>query len=201
MGTVTGEQENGLLLAVAARPISRWKLYLAKWLGHAVWIIVYSTILFVSVVWTIYSQADFPVRVDELLRGFGLFLWMPLLLLTLTMLGSVYLPMLGNGICAALLYGFSLFSGLVEGITVYQSSHPALEKILLLTGLLLPTDSVYRRSLYELMGGADLAGLALSDMGPFSMASVPSNAFLLYTVGYSALLLFLGCRAFSRKDL
>ncbi|RAV23288.1 ABC transporter permease [Paenibacillus contaminans] len=201
MGTVTGEQENGLLLAVAARPISRWKLYLAKWLGHAVWIIVYSTILFVSVVWTIYSQADFPVRADELLRGFGLFLWMPLLLLTLTMLGSVYLPMLGNGICTALLYGFSLFSGLVEGITVYQSSHPALEKILLLTGLLLPTDSVYRRSLYELMGGADLAGLALSDMGPFSMASVPSNAFLLYTVGYSALLLFLGCRAFSRKDL
>lgn len=201
MGTVTGEQENGLLLAVAARPLPRWKLYLAKWLGHAVWIAVYSAILFVSVVWTIHSLAGFPLLAGDLLRGFGLFLWMPLLLLSLTMLGSVYLPMLGNGICAALLYGFALFSGLIEGVASYGGSQNAVEKFVLLTGLLLPTDSVYRRSLYELMGGADWAGIALSDMGPFSMPSVPSNVFLLYTVGYAAVLLLLGCRAFSRKDL
>lgn len=201
MGIVTGEQENGLLLAVAARPIPRWKLYLAKWLGHAVWITVYSAALFVSVVWTVHSLAGLPVLAEDMLRGFVLFIWMPLLLLTLTMLGSVYLPMLGNGICAALLYGFALFSGLVEGITIYEGSHPALDKFLLLTGLLLPTDSVYRRSLYEVMGGADWAGLATADMGPFSIPSVPSNAFLLYTVGYAAILLLLGCRAFSRKDL
>ncbi|WP_248928379.1 ABC transporter permease subunit [Paenibacillus hamazuiensis] len=201
MGTVTGEQENGLLLAVAARPIPRWKLYMAKWLGHAVWITVYSSALFVSVVWAVHSQTGFPVLAGDLLRGLGLFLWMPLLLLTLTMLGSVYLPMLGNGICAALLYGFSLFVGLIEGISSYGGAPPALEKVVFLTGLLLPTDSVYRRSLYELMGGADWAGLATSDMGPFSIPSVPSNAFLLYTMGYAAVLLLLGCRAFSRKDL
>ncbi|HUC90769.1 MAG TPA: ABC transporter permease subunit [Paenibacillus sp.] len=201
MGTVTGEQENGLLLAVAARPIPRWKLYLAKWLGHAVWITVYNTALFVSVVWTIHSLAGLPVLAEDLLRGLGLFLWMPLLLLTITMLGSVYLPMLGNGICAALLYGFALFIGLVEGVSTYEGSQPALEKFVLLTGLLLPTDSVYRRSLYEVLGGADWAGLATADMGPFSMPSIPSNAFLLYTVGYAAVLLLLGCRAFSRKDL
>jgi ABC-type transport system involved in multi-copper enzyme maturation permease subunit len=201
MGTVTGEQENGLLLAVAARSIPRWKLYLSKWLGHAVWVTVYSSILFVSVVWTIYTQAELPLLAEDLLRGFVLFLWMPLLLLSLTMLGSVYLPMLGNGICSALLYGFALFSGLVEGISVHEGTTPLLEKSLLLTGLLLPTDSVYRRSLYEIMGGADWADLALSDKGPFSMSSVSSNAFLLYTVGYAAVLLLLGCRAFSRKDL
>jgi len=201
MGTVTGEQENGLLLAVAARPISRWRLYLAKWFGHAVWIVAYSAILFVTVVWTVHSLAGLPILLGDLLRGLGLFVWMPLLFLSLTMLGSVYLPMLGNGICSALLYGLALFSGLVEGITVYEGSHPALDKFFLLTGLLLPTDSVYRRSVYEVVGGADWAGLMTADMGPFSIASVPSNVFLLYTVGYAALLLLLGCRAFSRKDL
>ncbi|WP_429309077.1 ABC transporter permease [Paenibacillus mucilaginosus] len=201
MGTITGEQENGLMLAVAARPISRWKLYLAKWLGHAVWITVYSAVLFISVVSTIHRLAGYPIRIEELLTGLGLFLWMPLILLTLTMLGSVYLPMLGNGICAALLYGFSLFSGLVDGISVYRGASPAIEKFVLLTGLLVPTDSVFRRSLYELMGGADWAGLTLADMGPFSLSSIPSNAFLLYTVVYMAVLLLLGCRAFSRKDL
>ncbi|SDC94122.1 ABC-type transport system involved in multi-copper enzyme maturation, permease component [Paenibacillus sp. UNCCL117] len=201
MGIVTGEQENGLLLAVAARPISRWKLYVAKWLGHAVWITVYSTILFVSLVWTIHSFAGLPLTLGDLLRGFVLFIWMPLLLLSLTMLGSVYLPMLGNGICAALLYGFALFTGLLEGVSIYEGTHPALQKFALLIGLLLPTDSVYRRSLYEVLGGADWAGLATSDMGPFSMPSIPSNAYLLYTVAYAAVLLWLGCRAFSRKDL
>lgn len=201
MGSVTGEQENGLLLAVAARPIPRWKLYLAKWLGHAVWVAAYSAVLFGAIVWTIYSIGGLPLLAGDLLRGFGLFIWMPLLLLAITMLGSVYLPMLGNGICAALLYGFALFCGLVEGISVYKGAHPALEKFFLLTGLLLPTDSVYRRSLYELVGGGDWANLAISDMGPFSIASVPSNAFLLYSVAYMALLLLLGCRAFSRKDL
>ncbi|MBB3114207.1 ABC-type transport system involved in multi-copper enzyme maturation permease subunit [Paenibacillus phyllosphaerae] len=201
MGSVTGEQENGLLLAVAARPISRWKLYLSKWLGHAVWVIAYSAFLFAAIVWTIHSIGGLPLLAGDVLRGFGLFIWMPLLLLTLTMLGSVYLPMLGNGICAALLYGFALFCGLVEGVASYQGPHPALEKFFLLTGLLLPTDSVYRRSLYELVGGGDWAGLAISDMGPFSIASVASNTYLLYTVVYMAVLLMLGCRAFNRKDL
>lgn len=201
MGTVTGEQENGLLLAVAARPVPRWKLYLAKWLGHAVWITVYSAVLFTSIVWIVHSTAGLPVIPGELLKGLILFLWMPLLLLSLTMLGSVYLPMLGNGICAALMYGFSLFCGLVEGVASYGPVHPFVEKFLLLTSLILPTDSIFRRSFYEVLGGADWAGLTTTDLGPFSMTSVPSNAFILYTVGYAAVLLLLGCRAFSRKDL
>ncbi len=201
MGIVTGEQESGLLLAVAARPLPRWKLYLAKWLGHAIWITVYNTVLFVSVVWTIHSFAGLPVLTGDLVRGLVLFVWMPLILLSLTMLGSVYLPMLGNGICAALLYGFALFCGLVEGISAYSNDHPVLDQFLLLIGLLLPTDAIYKRSLYEVMGGADWAGLAIADMGPFSIPSVPSNAFLLYSIGYTAVLLLLGCRAFNLKDL
>lgn len=201
MGIVTGEQESGLLPAVAARPLPRWKLYLAKWLGHAVWITVYNIILFVSVVWTIHGFAGLPVPMDDLFRGLVLFVWMPLVLLSLTMLGSVYLPMLGNGICAALLYGFALFCGLVEGISAYSDNPPVLDRFLLLIGLLLPTDSVYKRSLYEVAGGADWAGLAIADMGPFSVPSIPSNAFLLYSIGYAAVLLLLGCRAFNRKDL
>ncbi|WP_127579162.1 ABC transporter permease [Paenibacillus koleovorans] len=201
MGTVTGEQESGLLLAVAARPIPRWKLYLAKWLGHAVWIAVYGAVLYASISWIIHSQAGLPLLLDEFLRGLVLFLWMPLVLLSLTMLGSIYLPMLGNGICSALLYGFSLFCGLVEGIASYGNVPPSIEKFFFLIGLLIPTDSIYKRSLYEVMGGADWAGMSISDMGPFSVSAVPSNAFLLYTVVYAAIVLWLGCWAFSRKDL
>ncbi|MEK0316769.1 ABC transporter permease subunit [Cohnella sp. 56] len=201
MGIVTGEQENGLLLAVAARPLPRWKLYLAKWLGHAVWIALYSAALFSAIVWTIHSISGLPILPEDLLRGFLLFVWMPLLLLTLTMLCSVYLPMLGTGICGALLYGIALFSGLVEGVSSEGQTPPLIEKFVLLIGLLVPTDSIYRRSLFELLGGSDLVGLTQLYMGPFSVPSVPSNAFLVYTAGYMALLLWLGCRAFSRKDL
>ncbi|MDI4646316.1 ABC transporter permease subunit [Cohnella hashimotonis] len=201
MGTVTGEQENGLLLAVAARPLPRWKLYLAKWLGHAVWIAAYSAVLFVAMVWIVHGATGLHLFVEDWLRGFALFIWMPLLLLTLSMLGSVYLPMLGNGICSALLYGLALFSGLIEGISSEGGTLLGMEKFTLLTGLIVPTDSVYRRSLYELLGGSDWAGLTSTYLGPFSIPTVPSNAFLFYTVVYAAVLLLLGCRAFSRKDL
>ncbi|MFC3797956.1 ABC transporter permease subunit [Cohnella sp. GCM10012308] len=201
MGTVTGEQENGLLLAVAARPLPRWKLYLAKWLGHAVWIAAYSAVLFVAMVWIVHGATGLHLFVGDWLRGFALFIWMPLLLLTLSMLGSVYLPMLGNGICTALLYGLALFSGLIEGISSEGGTQLGMEKFTLLTGLIVPTDSVYRRSLYELLGGSDWAGLTSTYLGPFSIPTVPSNAFLFYTVVYAAVLLLLGCRAFSRKDL
>ncbi|AEI40374.1 hypothetical protein KNP414_01812 [Paenibacillus mucilaginosus KNP414] len=41
----------------------------------------------------------------------------------------------------------------------------------------------------------------MNPLGPFSVPSVPSNVFLLYTARYLAVLLLLCCRAFSCKDL
>ena len=200
MGTLSGERESGLLLAILARPQPRWKIYAAKWIGHAAWLLLFSTLLFGAIVAIIRFNGGFPYEIPMLLKSWALFEAVPLLLLTVTMLGSVYLPTLGNGIFAALLYGFALFSGFLEGINA-GGAHPAIDKLALLTGLVMPTDAVFRRCMYELIGGGDLPLPSSGELGPFSLAAIPSNAFLLYAACYAALLLLLGFRAFSRKDI
>ncbi|WP_274648487.1 ABC transporter permease [Paenibacillus humicola] len=200
MGTVSGEQESGVLLAILARPQPRWKIYAAKWLGHAVWLLLYTTVLFAAVTAIIGIYGGFPFEATMVLKGWALFEAIPLLLLTATMLGSVYMPTLGNGILVALVYGFAMFGGLLQGLPIAKTQS-AIEKTVLLISMVMPTDSVFHRCMYELIGGDSLPMAASNEFGPFSLAFVPSNAFLLYAACYAALLLLLGCRAFGRKDI
>lgn len=205
MGTISGEQESGLLLAVLARPIPRWRLYLSKWLGHAVWLVVYSSIIFVSIIAIVHGFGRFPLDFVVLLRSYLLFIWMPLLLLSLSMLGSVYLSTLGNGIACALLFAFALFSGMLEGIMKQGSFSAAagIEKFNLIISLIIPTDGVFRRMAYELIDGSHLPWMSMSKMnlGPFSGSNIPSAAFIVYTLLYCTCLVFLGCKAFAAKDV
>lgn len=205
MGTISGEQESGLLLAVLARPLPRWKLYLSKWIGHAVWICVYSAIMFCSIVGIVHAFGQYPLDPGVLIRSFFLFEWLPLLLLSISMLGSVYLPTLGNGIASSLLFAFASFSGMLEGVMKNGngSAQAAIEKFNLLVSLLVPTDSVFRRMAYELIDGSHLPWMSLSsmNMGPFSSPTVPSAVFIVYTAIYCGLLLLWGCRSFAHKDI
>jgi ABC-type transport system involved in multi-copper enzyme maturation permease subunit len=200
MGTLSGERESGLLLAILARPQPRWRIYTAKWIGHAVWLTLYNTVIFLSIVLIMKGFANYPFEAVPLLKTWALFCWIPLLLLTVTMLGSVYLPTLGNGIFSALLYGIALFSGFLQGVKA-GGAHPSLEKFTMLAGLIMPTDLLFKRSIYELIGGSSIPFLSTAQLGPFSLPSIPSNAFLWYTVVYGLVVLLLGFRAFSRKDI
>lgn len=203
MGTISGEQESGLLLAVLSRPMARWKLYMAKWIGHGVWITVYSAFLFWSIVAIVHVFGHYPLEAGILLRSFLLFEWFPLLLMSISMLGSVYLPTLGNGIASALLFAFSWFSGILEGVTRNGNAQASFEKFNLLVSLLVPSDSIFRRVTYELIDGSHLPFLSTAslNMGPLSGSNIPSVGFLVYTVFYLVVLLVWGCRAFSRKDV
>lgn len=203
MGTLSGERESGLLLAVLARPLPRWKLYMGKWIGHAVWILLFSAAIFWAIVGIVHAFGRYPLDPGILLRAFALFEWIPLLLLSLSMLGSVYLPTLGNGIASALLFATALFCGMLEGIMKTSGHFAAVEKFNLLVSLLVPSDSVFRRMTYELIDGSHIPWISSAslNLGPFTSPGVPSDAFLLYTAVYLAALLFLGCRAFTKKDI
>lgn len=203
MGAISGEVENGLMLAVLARPISRFKVYLGKYAGFACWIALYSAILFWAVVLPMHYLMDFPLFPLAVLKSFLLFIWVPMLLLAVSMLGSTYLPMLGNGVACAILYGISLFSGFAENIFNTDRDYPTLDHITLLISMLMPSDAILRRITYEIVGGPDLPwpDEITRSLGPFSIANVPSATFILYSFVYAALLLGWGCAAFKRKDI
>ncbi|WP_165822538.1 ABC transporter permease [Paenibacillus montanisoli] len=207
MGAISGEVENGLMLAVLARPIPRWKVYLGKYAGSAVWVIIYSTALYFAILLPVHHWLNFPLDAIPILKSLLLFIWAPLLLLAVSMLGSVYLPMLGNGVACALLYGLTLFSGFVENIFTIdgggKGGNEIASQLSLFFSMLMPSNTMLRRVSYELFSGLDLPVPAdmVNSLGPFSMVNVPSIAFLGYSVLYLIVLLAAGCAAFRRKDI
>ena len=203
MGTISGEVENGLMLAVLARPIPRWKLYLGKYFGTGFWIFLYSTVLFLMIYLPVHGMANMPMQTASLVKTWLLFCWGPLLLLAVSLLGSAYLPMLGNGVACAMLYGLGLFSSFAESIINAKGGNEALSSISLGVSMAMPSNSLFSRMTYETIQGIDLPLLPdiMSSLGPFSPSNVPSPAFIGYTVIYLIALLALGCRAFKNKDI
>jgi ABC-type transport system involved in multi-copper enzyme maturation permease subunit len=205
MATISGEIENGLLLAVLSRPIPRWRIFLGKWIGFAVWNSVYAAVLFWGIVAAVASRLHVPVDGPSLWRGFALFELIPLVLLSLSMLSSSYFPMLGTGIFTALLYSIGWFGGLLErffnmpGVPV----HTGVEKIGLLTSLLMPADAVFRKVTYELIGFGDFpfAAELQRNLGPFGVSDSPSGAFVAYTALYAVGLMVWGAVHFTRRDV
>lgn len=208
MGAISSEIENGLLYAIIPRPLARWKIYLGKWIGFSVWSLLYSAVIFISIVWIVHWQLHFPIDFVSIGRAFLLFELIPLILLAVSLLGSIFLPTLGNGVASALLFGLSIFGGMLERIVfisnqTVDSGISGIERFGLLTSLLMPTDSIYRRMTYELSGGLDLplGREAVEIMGLFANPVVPSIVFVWYSLMYMIILLWLGCRYFSRKDI
>lgn len=204
MGAISGEIESGLMLAVLARPISRPRLLLGKFAGMAVWLLLYGAVLFWSIVLPVHWRLGVPLGASTACLTFLLFEWIILLLLALSMLGSVYLPVLGNGVACAMLYGFAMFSGFSSNALNFDGSRPTVGYADLVVSLFIPSSAVFRRMMYELLGGSQLLAATTnpnSSLGPFSMTTVPSNAFLAFTVVYGAVLLIWACRAFQRKNI
>ncbi len=208
MGAISSEIESGLMYAIVPRPLGRWKIYLGKWIGFSVWSLMYSAVIFISIVWIVHWQLQFPINLGSIGRAFLLFEFIPLILVAVSLLGSIFLPTLGNGVASALLFGLSIFGGMLERIVFISSQMreavvSGIERFGLITSLLMPTDSIYRRMTYELSGGLDLplGREAINIMGPFANPVVPSIAFVWYSLVYLIILLGLGCRYFSRKDI
>jgi ABC-type transport system involved in multi-copper enzyme maturation permease subunit len=204
VGTLSLEIENGILLAILPRPIRRSQIFFGKWFGYTLWGMLYSTLLFLAILAIVHVILHFPLDGPSIVKALGLFELIPIVLSALSMLGSTYLPTLGNGISLALLYCLGMLGGLLEQV-LSMDVHLAngMAKVGLLTSLLIPTDSLYRRMTYELIGGGDLPIGADTTrlLGPFASTVIPSNGFIVYAIGYLLILLGWGAYHFSRRDI
>lgn len=202
-GTISAEIETGLLLAILPRPLARWKVYLGKWIGYGAWGLLYGAVMFWSVLLIVHVNISFPVNFGDLLRGFGVFELIPVVLVTLSMLASLYLPTLGAGVSVTLLFGIGLIGGFLQRVNI-ASAQDALDKVGLVTSLIMPSNALYYRMVYELMGGASIpAGVTQvnNQLGPFGGGTAPSNAFLWYSALYICACLAFAAYRFARKDI
>jgi ABC-type transport system involved in multi-copper enzyme maturation permease subunit len=143
---------------------------------------------------TVYAIARYLP--PHLLEGVGLMALEGLFFLTLTILGGTRLSPLGNGVVVFMLYGMAFVAGWMEQFGALTRSEVAVN-IGIVASLLVPGEAMWRRAAY-LMQPAVMRELSVS---PFTAASAPSPAMVLYAALYIVVALGAAIYAFGRRDL
>jgi ABC-type transport system involved in multi-copper enzyme maturation permease subunit len=197
-GVVRGDAERGLLQPLVVRPVGRTALLIGRF-GAA------------SVVCALYVVA---VYVGELLITHAITGWWPdrvvvpaaelagavVVLVTLSLVGSVFLSAIANGIAVFMIFGAGLVAGLLGQIGEALNSD-SLKTIAKVSSWVLPFEALYQDGLNAIT--ADTVGFtrAALSLGPFGGAQAAGAALFPYVVAYIALLGGLALLGFRQRDL
>lgn len=192
--TISGEITTHTIQTIATKPVERWQIVLGKWLGYALMLAFYLTILGGGIILIVYLMTGYlPARPHH---GLLLMLLEALILISLSLLGGTRFSTMTNGIALFMLYGLSFIGAWVEQIGSFMQSSAAIH-VGIMSSLLLPVESLWRRASYLMQ--PPLAREA--PITPFSSASLPSEAMVIYAVVYALVALLLSTQIFSRRDL
>jgi ABC-type transport system involved in multi-copper enzyme maturation permease subunit len=197
VGSISLEVEDGIMHGVAPRPIRRSSIVLGKFLGYALMLAVFSAAFYIAIFLTTVAATGKPLRLS--MSVLGLYVLHPMILLALAMFGSTFLSTIANAVAVFMLYALSIMGGTLE-----QFGYILRNEILINTGivssLLMPADSLYRKMVHLMLPGAG-ASLSSSFLGPFGSSGEPSVWMLLYAALYVIAFLALAVRTFSRRDI
>lgn len=192
--TLAGEIASGTIQAIATKPVRRSELLLGKWLGFAAMLTAFIIIMVGGINAVSYLMNG--VTVHHLVRGFAL-IWMEsLLLLSLTLFFGSGFSTLTNGVIALGLHGLAFIGGWIEQAGAMTQTPKAVE-VGVIASVLMPSEALWRRAVFEMQPPLATA-LQLS---PFSGASVPSRAMVVYAAVYTLLFLLLAIRRLEKRDL
>lgn len=194
VGTLSGEISSHTIQSLATKPVKRWEILLGKWVGYAAMLAIYLAGLSGGVMLVIYLIAGYTPQ--NWLGTMAFLVLESWIILTVSMVGGTVLSTIANGVVAFMLYGIAFAGGWVEQIGSLLQSETAVN-IGILTSLLLPSEAIWRRAAY-LMQPATIRNLPTN---PFTTASVPSPAMVIYAGIYIVGLLGLALWIFSKRDL
>jgi len=176
----SSEFESGVALSMLARPVSRYQVVLGKWLGLAALIAIYvaatTTIELLVVDATTGYVPPGPVGLALYLIGEGF------VIMSLALLLSTRLSGMTAGVISLVLFFVAWIGGIAGAIGEVFSS-AAITNAGTISQLLLPTDALWRGSVYELepILYRDVLGATTERAGnPFFVQSPPSVAYLVW---------------------
>lgn len=198
MGTVRGDAESGFLQPFVVRPIRRLEILLARFLGAAAVAVPYALLLFgLSVVVTGVIGDWWPTR--PLVAGLGLSAAVSVVI-ALSILGSIFLSTIANGVVVFMLYGAGLLAGLLGQIGEALSS-PGLETTATWMSWALPFEALYQGALNDLTVGESGITRIIVQLGPLGGAEEAGPALWAWTAFYLAIIGIAAAGAFARRDL
>lgn len=192
--TLSGEIRSGAIQSLVTKPVRRFEIVLGKWLGFWVILAGYLTMMAggVLLITRVISNST-PPNVG---LGLGLMLLEATLLLTLSIAGGTRLSTLANGVLVFGLFGLAFIGGWVEQIGALFANDTA-RYIGIIASLIVPSEALWQLAAYNMQTSL-MRDMTLT---PFSPASVPSNAMVLWTLGYIVALLAIGIWSFQTRDL
>jgi ABC-type transport system involved in multi-copper enzyme maturation permease subunit len=198
IGVVSADAERGLLQPLVVRPIGRGSLLLARFAGAAGVAVVYVLVVYCAAMSiTGLTGHWWPDRIVA--PGVELAL-AAVVVVALSLLGSVFLSGTANGIAIFMLFGAGLVAGLLATIGHALNSH-AVKTASTVTSYALPFEGVYQDALRMITEKASgLTGFLLQ-LGPFGGAYIHGWPIRIWAVGYLVLVLVAAVAAFSRRNL
>jgi ABC-2 type transport system permease protein len=198
LGTVRGDAERALLQPLVVRPVGRSTLLVARFLGAAAVCVPYVLILyFVAMVLTALEGSWWPDRIVtpglELAGGVAI-------VAALSLLGSVFLSSIANGIAVFMMFGAGLVAGLLGNIGHVLNSEGLIHAAKI-AAWAVPFEALYQdalRAITEKTSG--LTGFLLR-LGPFGGAEQGGAALRLWAVAYLVLVGAVAVAGFARRDL
>jgi ABC-type transport system involved in multi-copper enzyme maturation permease subunit len=198
LGVVGGDAERGLLQPLVVRPIGRGQLLLARFAGASGVAVVYVLAVYFTALGITDATGHWhPDRIVwpgiELAGGV-------VVVVALSILGSVFLSSIANGIAVFMLFGAGLVAGLLGSIGHALNSH-AVKHASTIASYALPFQGLYQDALRMITEQASgLTGFLLQ-LGPFGGAYVHGWPIRLWATAYLVVVLVAGVAAFSRRNL
>jgi ABC-type transport system involved in multi-copper enzyme maturation permease subunit len=198
LGVVRGDAERGLLQPLVVRPIGRGTVLAARFLGAAAVCVPYVIgVYFATMVLTGLEGSWWPDRIVtpglELAGGV-------LLVAALSLLGSVFLSGIANGIAVFMLFGAGLVAGLLDNIGHVLNSG-GLVHAAKIAAWIVPFEALYQDALRAITENTSgLTGFLLR-LGPFGGAEQGGVTLRLWAVAYLGIVSALALAGFARRDL
>lgn len=197
--TVAGETESGIALSVLARPVRRPAVLLGKWLGLVAFgtgfVVLAGLAQCLVVLWTVDYWPPQPVVALALLA------FQTVVLLTLSLLLSTVVSPMASGVVAVGLFGATWVAGVVGGVG-QALGNEGVERVGMVSRMLLPTDGLWRGAMHAFQDSAAVAQFGPEMDGfPFLSQAPLTPAYLAWAAVWVAMVWGLAALSFARKDL
>jgi Cu-processing system permease protein len=198
LGAVRGDAERGLLQPLIVRPVGRTTFLLGRFAGAAAVCAVYVMLVYAAaVVITGSAGGWWPDRYVAPALELAAAM---LLLVALSILGSVFLSATANGIAVFMLFGAGLVGGLLGQIGEAIGSETLLT-VAERTSWALPFEALYQDALQRLTVDTSGTTRFVVELGPFGGGQDYSSWLPGWSLAYLLGVLALAAAGFARRDL
>ncbi|HEV8230658.1 MAG TPA: ABC transporter permease subunit [Candidatus Limnocylindria bacterium] len=199
---ISAEAENGITLALLARPISRAEYVVGKWLGLVATVLVYA--IPAAAVQMFLVQLVVSYTPPHPIEFLAFVIGEAVVVLTLSLALSTRFAGMVGGVTGLIIWGLAWMGGIVGGIGA-AFANETLTHVGTASKLILPTDGLWRGAVWSLepaslIAAARAAGVARA-ANPFFEADPPPAAYLIWCVLWIVAMLAIAVWSFTRKEL